>query len=473
MSRVFQVMIREYKSTVLTKAFVFGAFVFPVVFYTLLIVVPMFIQPQAPKLTGEILVYDATGASLASIRQQFQPTFIEAQANAIQDVNRKMREGRDQTDAPEGMLDELGGGDAFQQAAVRWAQSRAFPWDDQPAPDVEITPLETSPIDASGLLKDEFTRRIRDREMVAVVFIGEEALRPMSRNQILVYTRDDLNPKNLEGVQYGVRQGVLMARLANRRMSIEDQLAFVPPFVSAKSITEAGERTALGEESALFLTLGFMMLLWISTFTGGQYLLMSTVEEKSSRVMEVLLSAVSSMQLMTGKIFGQAGVALTMLAVYAAVAILGLNRFDYGYLISTEKLAIFAPYFFMAFMFVACMMATVGSAVNDVREANALMGPVMMVMIVPFLLMIPIAQNANSTLAVVASFIPPITPFIMAMRLGGAQQIPYWQIAATQVIGWAAVFGAIWFTAKVFRIGVLMYGKAPNVKTLLSWVRQA
>ena len=179
------------------------------------------------------------------------------------------------------------------------------------------------------------------------------------------------------------------------------------------------------------------------------------------------------MQMMTGKILGQGAVAFTMLAVYMIVGLAALDRYDYLYLVPMDKLVIFVPYFFMAFLFVACMMATVGAAVNDVREANALLGPAMMVLIIPFLLIMPIIDNPNSTLAVVTSFIPPLTPFIMAIRLGGAQDIPMWQIVATMVIGWLAVLGGMWFTAKVFRIGVLMYGKPPNLKTLLLWVRQA
>ena len=127
----------------------------------------------------------------------------------------------------------------------------------------------------------------------------------------------------------------------------------------------------------------------------------------------------------------------------------------------------------MAFFFIACMMASIGSAVNEMREAQALMGPVMMIVMLPLLAWMPIVKSPNGSFATIASFVPPMTPFVMALRLGTNQVIPIWQIAATLVIGFAAMLIFIWLTAKIFRIGILMHGKAPNFMTLLCWIRQA
>ena len=97
----------------------------------------------------------------------------------------------------------------------------------------------------------------------------------------------------------------------------------------------------------------------------------------------------------------------------------------------------------------------------------------MMIVILPWLAWMPIVKSPNGSLATILSFIPPMTPFVMALRLGTNQVIPMWQIAATLIIGFAAVFLFIWMTAKIFRIGILMHGKAPNFMTLLRWVRMA
>jgi len=118
-------------------------------------------------------------------------------------------------------------------------------------------------------------------------------------------------------------------------------------------------------------------------------------------------------------------------------------------------------------------MAAIGSAVNDIREAQSLMTPVMLVLMIPMMLWLPISRAPNSTFAQVLSFIPPVSPFVMVVRIAGSEPVPLWQIPLSIFVGLASVFGALWASAKIFRIGVLMYGEPPNFKTLIRWVRMA
>src|SRR6185436_10513048 len=122
---------------------------------------------------------------------------------------------------------------------------------------------------------------------------------------------------------------------------------------------------------------------------------------------------------------------------------------------------------------IAAMMAAVGSAVTDIHEAQALMMPVMLVVMVPMLLMMPIIYNPNGKMATTMSFIPPISPFVMVLRLSSSQPPPMWQAYLAVAIGIVTVFVAMKGAAKIFRIGVLMYGKPPNLATLIKWVRMA
>src|SRR6185295_18773559 len=117
----------------------------------------------------------------------------------------------------------------------------------------------------------------------------------------------------------------------------------------------------------------FMILLWVSVLVGGQGLLLSTIEEKSSRVMEVLLSAVSPMQLMVGKILGQMAVALLILIAYGGLGMSGLIVFALMDLIEPIKLVWFGCYFLIAFFSIASIMAAIGASVNEMREAQTLM----------------------------------------------------------------------------------------------------
>jgi len=118
-------------------------------------------------------------------------------------------------------------------------------------------------------------------------------------------------------------------------------------------------------------------------------------------------------------------------------------------------------------------MAAIGSAVNEMREAQGLMTPVMMIIMIPWFLWMPISRDPNSLLATVLSFVPPISNFVIMLRLASSTPPPLWQTLLAIVAGAAGVYASLWFAAKVFRIGLLMYGKPPSFATLVRWARMA
>jgi ABC-type Na+ efflux pump permease subunit len=199
----------------------------------------------------------------------------------------------------------------------------------------------------------------------------------------------------------------------------------------------------------------------------------TTVEEKSSRVAEVLLSAVSPMQLMTGKIVGQMAVGFLVLAVYAGMGVGALVSFALLGVLDPMLLVYLFIFYLIAYFVIASLLAAVGAAVNEMREAQSLMGPIMMVLMIPWILWMPISRDPDSLFAVVTSFLPPLNPFVMMIRLASTSPPPWWQVWLSIGIGVVSVYGALWFAAKVFRVGLLMYGKPPNFRTLIRWVRMA
>jgi ABC-type Na+ efflux pump permease subunit len=116
-------------------------------------------------------------------------------------------------------------------------------------------------------------------------------------------------------------------------------------------------------------------------------------------------------------------------------------------------------------------MMAVGAAVNDMREAQSLMMPMMLIMMAPWILWMPISRNPDSTLALVVSFLPPLNSFGMLLRLASTSPPPAWQVWLSIAVGIAGVVGAVWLAAKVFRIGLLMFGKPPDFATLVRWIR--
>ncbi len=224
----------------------------------------------------------------------------------------------------------------------------------------------------------------------------------------------------------------------------------------------------------------FVYLLWISVFTISQMLLTNTIEEKSSRIIEVLLSSVSPFELMAGKILGIAATGLTILLSWIVfflleikLAPLVIDNFPEIDLLSIANdplyLGSFISYFLLGYLFYASFLVGIGSVCNSIKEAQNLMTPVVLVMLVPLLSMVPIAQDPNGTLARFLSYVPPFTPFVMMNRAAGPPST--WEYVVTTLIMIAAIVLMMWAAAKVFRIGILMTGKPPRLIEILRWIR--
>jgi ABC-type Na+ efflux pump permease subunit len=197
------------------------------------------------------------------------------------------------------------------------------------------------------------------------------------------------------------------------------------------------------------------------------------VEEKSSRVIEVLLSAISPLQLMTGKILGQLGVGTLLLLVYIGLGLWALLTFAVAGLLDPMLFVYMLIFFVLAYIMIGSIMAAIGAAVNEMREAQTLIMPVTLVVMIPYMLWLPITRNPNSTFSVVVSMLPPVNCFTMMLRLTSSTPPPAWQVWASIALGIGGVFAAVWFASKVFRVGLLMYGKPPSFGTLVRWARMA
>ena len=215
------------------------------------------------------------------------------------------------------------------------------------------------------------------------------------------------------------------------------------------------------------------VMLFAGVVMGGQTLMTSTVEEKSSRVVEVLLAAVSPFQLMAGKLLGQLGVGLLALAIYLGLSLLGLYSFAMFGIIDPMLIVYFLVFFLITYLVFGALMMSIGAAVNSMQEAGSMMGPVILLLMFPYMLSPMIGRAPNSPLSVAVSFIPPINSFAMLTRMASESPPPAWQIWLTVVIGIGSVYVAVWFAAKIFKVGLLMHGKPPNVRTLIRWAREA
>lgn len=230
-----------------------------------------------------------------------------------------------------------------------------------------------------------------------------------------------------------------------------------------------------------FAPMAFVYLLWIAVITAAQMLLTNTVEEKSNRIIEVLLSSVSPGQLMAGKIWGIGATGLTLTVSWVLCALLGLRiaewmlpGSDLSSLAAAKDplyLLSFLIYFLLGYLLYAAILVGLGSVTNSLKEAQNLLQPVFILLIVPLVSMMFIVQEPNGTVAKVLSYIPLFTPFVMMNRAGGPPEI--WEYAVTGVLLLASVWFAFKAAGKIFRVGVLMTGNPPKLKEILGWLRQS
>jgi ABC-2 type transport system permease protein len=465
MYKTLWVAWREFISTVASKGFLLGVFLPPVLITGALMLMPILMNQAAPKVVGHVAVIDQTGLVAPKLEQAFTP---EAMSEWL---GGRRKSGLDKAEqiAP---MDPTARALAEQQiqASIPELSLQILP------ADADIEAAKAPLMDSQGKQNEAGTNF---RLVTAIIPPGalvrgpDEDGKPGPYGSFEMFIAPKLDPEVQEEIRDQIGRSIVDARLEQNNYNPAEIRDLVRrPDPDAKVVTTQGERTS-SEALAFIVPVGFMMLLWISVFTGGQYLLTSTVEEKSNRVMEVLLSAVSPMQLMVGKIVGQMCVAFLILVAYTSLGVGSLFFFQQNHMLEPMSLVYMFFYFIISFFVIASMMAAIGSAVNDMREAQALLGPVMIVLIIPMMLWMPISRNPNSIFAVVCSFLPPIGPFVMVVRMAGAEKIPYWQIPASIAVGALSVWFAAWAAAKVFRIGILMYGKPPNFRTLMKWIAMA
>ena len=232
----------------------------------------------------------------------------------------------------------------------------------------------------------------------------------------------------------------------------------------------AKEEKAVDRMASMMTPLAFMMMMFMGVFGISQGLLTSVIEEKSSRIMEVLLSGLSSMQLMAGKIIGMGAVGITLMALWITAGYLTARNQGMQSLLAVEYPGWFLAYYLLGFLLLSSVLAALGSAVNSLKEAQGLMSPITLMMIVPMMAWFFIIQHPNSWWVVAMSFFPPITPFVMVLRLCGAQEVPFWQLPATLLTLAVGAFCTMWLSARIFRVGVLMYGKPPTPRELFRWL---
>jgi ABC-2 type transport system permease protein len=369
-------------------------------------------------------------------------------------------------------------------------------------------------VDGTGKLHDRLVKELADeklkdgkpRYLIETVPIAgsieetEKSVEPRVRNGKLygvLAVRDDVDAKDafkfygktvgdiksIGEFQSALRRAVISVRFERANIAADRALVdklMAPVEMDTFELSKEGGTTKKDFMAAYFGTFAFVMVLFMTLLLYGIAMMRGILEEKSSRVIEVLLGSVSPSELMTGKIFGIGLVGLTQVGIYAVTAgvlrvYMGakLSGTDWSGVFSTftfTKLAFFLIFFALGYFMYVAMFACVGAVCNSEQEAQNLQAPIQWCLMLPMISTIFFVGNPDSTVSIVLSLIPIFTPMVMFMRIC-VQTPPAWQIALSIVLTTAFTWLVFRGAAKIFRIGILMYGKRPTIPEIMRWAR--
>lgn len=340
--------------------------------------------------------------------------------------------------------------------------------------EVEIIPVEGDP----EAVKATLDRQVLDEEIGAWLWIDDQGL---ARDRVEYHAENISNFLTQESLERALSNALREIRLSEAGYDSE-QIAELSRSVSLGTvrITEEGSREEVGG-GGLALAFGIFLVLYMVLIIYGQQVLQGVLEEKNSRIVEVMLSTVRPAEMMGGKLLGVGCVGLVQLAIWMGTALVltapqliaSLAFMPEDVNLPTIPIAVVIHFFFHFlmgyFLFSACY-AMIGSAFNDLQEAQQLASVVIIFIILPFIFLMPVVNDPDSTLAVVLSLIPPLTPLMMMLRIA-VKIPPGWQLALGYVLGFGFTAFMIWAAARVYRVGILMYGKKPTVPEIWRWAR--
>ena len=352
--------------------------------------------------------------------------------------------------------------------------------------------------------------RKAEGEYFAVLHIGSDVLKT---NSVRLYANSSTSMSLEATIRSQIEQILEAEKLKHYQIDDLDKiLAEVETSISLQTLRNDKEESEQSSSSSVVATilgyiLGFVLYMFLLIY--GAMVMQSVIEEKNNRVLEVMVSSVSPFQLMMGKILGVASVAVLQVVIWGvlicgggallvpqlmpAEVMSGVEMMQQGSPEAAAALAELDPdllqavaamtdtgyifkifvclllFVFGGYLLYSAMFAAIGSAVDNVQDAQQLQTPVTLPIILALLLMMAVINDPNSPVAFWSSMIPLTSPIVMMARI--PYDIPMWEIGLSLLLLYASFLLMVWFAAKIYRVGIFMYGKKPTLKELWKWVR--
>ena len=422
MRKILSVIKREYIQIVRTKSFIIGTILGPVIMAAF-IVVPVVVQFISVDQQERIGVVD--------ISQEIFPDLAEKLDQRLKDGSRRY------------LLEEY-----------------------KPLSDIEE-------------MRQELNQMVLDKELSAYIFIPKDVAKGGEAEYVSEHVSDFDKRGNISQALSGI---IIGKRLKQEGLDPQKIGEYMRPVrLTTKKVTKRGVERDTG--GTFVISYFLVLILYMTVIFYGQIILRGVIEEKSSRVVEVVLSSLRPFQLMAGKILGIAAVGFTQYAIWALFG-LGATRYSRPMVskffpaaqafeipsIPAYIFFYFVIFFILGYFLYGTVYAAIGSMVNSEKEAQNLVMPVTMLLVIPLLLIMFVMRSPNSSLSIILSLIPFFAPVLMLLRICILLP-PFMEIVGCIAILILTIFLMIWLSAKIYRVGILMYGKRPGFKEIVKWLK--
>lgn len=413
MNKILIVAKREYLASVKTKGFLIGTLLLPILF-GILFLIPTIAKKLSPTKPKNIVVIDLSGTIYSDFELQ------------VKEMN-------------------------------KWSNEKYNIQHRQ----VDITKLDSE--------KKRLNEEVNSGKLDAYLIIGKNLI--IDGTDAKYYSNNLTNIDMTSAIKRALNDVVIKKRLVESNLD-PNLIANLQRPINLEEIdigTKGEEKKGMSQ-ATIWTSYAFLMVLAMSSLVIAGQSLTNIIEEKSNRIFEVLLSSMSAFQLMAGKMLGLGLSGLTLIAIwsffgYSIALYKGLTD-----IISLSNIGYLFIYFILGFSMIMSIQSAVGSACNTPKDAQSLGAPINLAMILPMASWFSIAKEPNGIFAIVLSYIPLFTPYTMMVRVS-VTKVSVLEIIITTALMIITVIFSVWLSARIFRIGILMYGKTPKFRELVKWAR--
>ena len=325
----------------------------------------------------------------------------------------------------------------------------------------------------------ELSDRVRKEEIFAFVLLPAELMDPDSKLPILYYSQNTSYERLSDWLRTTLRDAIQEVRFSRAGVdrTLVSKLSARADFSTFSLVEKRADGTVsaareVDEIEQFGIPFFFLILMFMAVMTTAQHLINTIIEEKMSKISEVLLGSVTPFQLMAGKLLGIVSVSFLLSFVYLGGGVYALLQMGRPDLINPVLVGWFLLFLVCAALMFGSVFQALSSACSDLKDAQSMLQPAMMLVIVAYLASFLVMRSPDSTMAVVLSFIPTVTPFAMMQRLAMPPGPPLWQVLLSVVLLIGVTIVVVWAAGRIFRVGLLMQGKPPNLPELMRWIRR-